>query len=154
MREPWERLLSAYYYKVGSSSKKQFYSQWGPEFLKQFSEREAKDRISFSEFLRFIGSSTDGLVNANLHWRPIYLVNHSIIDNNISFIIELVLPYSFVFIDNDLSNHIVREMIISYWKGKPHVFVFLQPVYKKLLFIYCCFPDLVRKCCITWSKRL
>ena len=112
VREPWERLLSAYYYTVGSSRRNQFYSQQGPEFLKQFSESEAKERISFSEFLRFIGSSTDGLANANLHWRPIYLVNHSIINHDIFFITELFfLIYSYSFkpcFDNDLSIYILR----------------------------------------------
>ena len=75
VRDPWERLLSAYYYVVGSSRRDKFYSKNGPQFLKHFSASEAKERVSFSEFLEFIGSSADDLAHANLHWRPIYQVN-------------------------------------------------------------------------------
>ena len=75
VRDPWERLLSAFYYVVGSSRRDKFYSKNGPQFLKHFSASEAKERVSFSEFLEFIGSSAADLAQANLHWRPIYLVN-------------------------------------------------------------------------------
>ena len=75
VRDPWERLLSAYYYVVGSSRRYKFYSKNGPQFLKHFSASEAKERVSFSEFLEFIGSSAGDLAHANLHWRPIYQVN-------------------------------------------------------------------------------
>ena len=76
VRDPWERLLSAYYYMVGNSSRHQFYSKHQPTFLKHFPANEINKGISFSEFLRFIGSSTTGLAAANIHWKPIYLVNH------------------------------------------------------------------------------
>ena len=79
VREPWERLLSAWTHKFSGVQRKYAYPTCGGEegkaFLEKFSPEEAQQHATFPEVLEFLTTRKDRLAYIDKHFRPIHLVS-------------------------------------------------------------------------------